>query len=377
MPIFTLVPALFAIFLGDSLLVFIYKNLGKDSISIELFIYTTAEGVFAWILGKLVDIWSRKGVLIIIHILTSICLFFLYLNENALENYYYLALIASVIFIPSPAARSYIIDQYRSNIFNYKYLQLTTTRLIGISWIFQYLPWVFFIFLSYLSKKTYIALMIVGLLLNLTFIFFLFKDKHRESTVNLDESELIQFSELKNILLAFLFGQSVFFIAFSKSAFILKNSELFTLIGIGTMLGTIFSLFYRKIPHLSVITNSYGIGFLISLTGILVLAFTPSYESISSFVIPQIVHIGTIGGFYLPFVYDVVISRGRSRHRGRMLAYLEITQLIASLIGISFVSFFDGDVILLFSITSLFFLISIFFQLIEENRNKKDKKKIV
>jgi MFS family permease len=365
-----LLPAFIAIFLGDWLLVFIYKNMGKESLSIQLFIYTLAEGIMAWILGKSADSWSRKGVLIIIHVLALSCLLFLYFYHHVADEYYYLVIIGSILFIPSPAARAYIIDHYQSNILIYKKLHLTTTRLIGISWLFQYLPWVFFILLAGLNKPQFILLISFGLMINLILVYFLFQGKFEEKHKHTSEPS-VKFRGISNILMAFLLAQSVFFLVFSKTEFIFTNGSLFSLIGIGCMIGTLLSLFYKKIPHLSIITNSYGICFVLSLTGVLALLFTSPNENIDLFVKLQIVHLGALGGFYLPFVFDVVIRKGKSTHRGIMLAYLEIIQLIASLIGIFIVSMFEKNNVLLFSIPPFFYLIALFFQFKEEHYLEK------
>lgn len=371
-----LMPALTAIFIGDLLLVFIFMSLGGESLSLELLIYTLIEGGFAWLLGKLSDKWNKKNVLLLIHSLALIFLLFLFYNHEHLSKYLFLAGLAGMIFVPSPAARSYIIDHYHANVLIYKSLYITETRLISISWLAQYLPWALVFVFNFFSKSQYVLFIIIMLILNVFMLLFFIKKENVKVKSDNNTSILIHFNKSKNILLAFLFAQTVFFVLFSKIEFIPQNNGLFFLVGIGAIIGTILGLFYQKTPHLSTITYTYGICFGLSLLGVLFLWVFDINSAIviDAFVKIQIIYLGGIGGFYLPFIYDIVIQRGGANHRGRMLACLEIVQLVASLFGILLTSILQNKLTFLFFLISILFVFSIILQIKEENELNKSRK---
>lgn len=180
---FELLPSLTSIFLGDLLLVFLFLNLAREKLSLEFFVYVLLEAASLFCLGKLSDKWSRKNVLITIHIMTLPLLGVLYfyiqqyqMTSLHLENHIYYLFAAGLIYSPGPPCRAILVDNYKSTIIRspnnnfYDILNLTETRIISISWIAQYLPWALAPVFALVSRSEWLLVLIVLMALNIPFL---------------------------------------------------------------------------------------------------------------------------------------------------------------------------------------------------------------
>lgn len=243
-------------------------------------------------------------------------------------------------------------------------MHLTEARLIGISWIAQYLPWVLFPILTLPSKDEYIVLLIVLVSLSTFFMFTVFSDPiDRKIEAHHAPFRKI-FIKSPFTLTALLFAQLAFWIPFESIEFMRHSKVLFFLVGFGATFGTVLSLWYRKTPHTSVVTFAYGWGFMLSVSTLIYL-FTTG-ESIPLGL--QMILISSLGGFYLPFVFDIVIRKTVAEQRGTMFACAEVVQSISSIFGMTIATFFGNMPLLLLSIISIFFIVAILLQLKEDKR---------
>lgn len=113
-----LTPALLPIFLGDLVLLFIFLTLGGHEdeessknlkiaiqsstgrISPILLIYSILEATSTWLIGKLSDVWARRKVLILVHVIALVPLSLYFFIDSI-----YLLLATSVLFSPGPQER--------------------------------------------------------------------------------------------------------------------------------------------------------------------------------------------------------------------------------------------------------------------------------
>lgn len=358
-------PSLFPITLGDLLSVFVVITLYHDpSISTSLqILHSTSEAVATFFIGKFSDIWSRRQVLILIHIFALFGLG-LYMYTDKLI----VLMGIGVIFSPGSPARASIIDNYKSIIVKfhennfYRTFKLTEARLLGISWIFQYLPWVLFPILFRISKTCYIYILGVLILISLIFIYFTFKDE-LDKKLKTEHQRFFRFYIKSPLTLAaLLFSQITFWIPFDSIDYLPNLDILFFLVGFGATFGTILSLLYKRTPHVSVIVNSYGFGFMLSAVTLFYLIFMGKQMPMGL----QLVLLSALGGFYLPFVFDILVNNVRVEHRGVMFAYAEVIQSIAAITALITVTFYKDSIIFLFSLTTFFFMLALVFQLKEE-----------
>ncbi|HEV3270215.1 MAG TPA: hypothetical protein VGZ69_06165 [Candidatus Rhabdochlamydia sp.] len=356
-----LFPSLLPIFLGELLLVHIFLILGKERLSIEFFAYIMLEATSLWFSGKLSDIWSRRKVLLLIHSSTLVTLILSYFFRNDLKRPFLLLLASGILFNPGPAARAILIDNFKSTIIKtsnnfYSKLHLTETRLIGISWIVQYLPWIFGPFFILLSEYQRLFLIIGLLLFSIPLLYYQLSDSLENSVLSKHRSFIKNFNKAPLILSGLLFAQLVFFTTFDKVDFLKNSSNLFSLIGIGALLGTIFSLFFRKTPHLSVVTYSYAFGMMLSFTNFLYYYF-PTNEFLDTGL--SLIHLAAVGGFYLPFVFDIIISKSNAQHRGTLFACAEVVQSLAAVLGVIAMTLIGDNPIFLFATTTILFIIAL------------------
>lgn len=357
-----LFPSLLPIFLGELLVAHIFLILGKERLSIEFFAYVILEAISLWFSGKLSDVWSRRKVLLLIHCSTLVTLILSYFLRNNLKRPVLLLLASGILFNPGPAARAILIDNFKSTIIKtansfYSKLSLTETRLIGVSWIVQYLPWIFAPIFVLLSKYQRLFLIIGLLLFSIPLLYYQLSDLLENSVLSKHRSFMKSFNKSPFILSGFLFAQLVFFTTFDKIDFLKNSSSLFSLIGIGALLGTVFSLFFRKTPHLSVVTYSYAFGMMLSFTNFLYYYFSTN-EFINTGL--SLIHLAAVGGFYLPFVFDIIISKSNAQNRGTLFACVEVVQSLAAVLGVIAMTLIGDNPVFLFATTTILFTIALF-----------------
>lgn len=357
-----LFPALLPIFLGDLLVAHILLILGREQLSMDFFVYTLFNATSLWFLGKLSDIWSRKKILLLIHFAAVVPLILFCFLKNDLKRPLLFILITGIIFSPGPAARAILIDNFKSTIIKttnnfYSKLHLTETRLIGISWMVQYLPWIFAPIFILLSEYQRLLLIIALMLLSIPLLLYQLSDALEKSVLSHHRSFIKIFNKAPFILSGLLFVQVVFFTTLDKVDFLKNSPNLFSLIGIGALLGTIFSLFFRKPSHLSIVMYSYAFGMMLSFTNFLYYSFFSSERVYTGL---SLIHLAAVGGFYLPFVYDIIISKSNAQHRGTLFACAEVVQSLAAVLGAIVMTLVGSDPILLFAMTTLLFTIALF-----------------
>jgi len=351
--------SIFPIFIGDLLLVFIFMHLGKESLSVLFFAYAFLEAASTYLIGKISDIWSRKNILILVHCLAVIPLCFLYYYKDNIKDHIYYLLVAGLLFSPAPAARALLIDNFKSTIARfpknnlYKSLYLTETRLIGISWLVQYFPWILSPILAVFNKGYYLLTIIFLMAMLVPLMYYCLSEMLENKKHSPQEKLSKSFSRSPYTLAALLLAQIVFWGIFDKIDFLQNSADLFFLVGIGAFLGTFLSLFYPKTPHLSAVNISYGFGVMLSITCLIYYSF---YANANIPLGLQLIQIAAVGGFYLPFVYDMVVTEGGAGRRGTMFACAEVVQSIASVIGMVMMTLIGDRSILLFSLTTFLFL---------------------
>jgi hypothetical protein len=239
-------------------------------------------------------------------------------------------------------------------------------KLIGLSFIAVFLPWCFFNKLIKMDPDFVLLVTIIFLAINLLFTIFVFQDRRDLSNSYQKKPFFIRKNRKKVLLttLALLSGQIVFFLSdsyFEESA---QNAPFFTALGIGVLLGSIISVFYRNIPHISLLTVCYGIGLIFSLLSVLTASILSSPDGSLA---TQIMLFSILGGFYLPFVFDVILSSVSSNYRGVACGILEVIISISALLGLGMVILFNPNEREILFLMTLLFLMSTILQKRSEN----------
>jgi len=119
------------------------------------------------------------------------------------------------------------------------------------------------------------------------------------------------------------------------------------------LIGVLVGIFYRKIPHLSLLTFCFGIGVLLSVVPLITNYLVPDLNIDLPY---QLMLFSNLGGFYLPFVFDVVLSATSANYRGTACGIIDLIIALASIIGVSIVVFFNPGETLILLMTIILFI---------------------
>ena len=206
--------------------------------------------------------------------------------------------------------------------------------------------------------------MISVLLLNLVISYFFFEDRRDKAKAHtkVHEQKIIHKNNSKKILyslLALFPGQLVFFISDTCFEGFTSNAGLFSALGCGSLIGVIIGMFYRKLPHLSLLTFCFGIGVLLSGVPLITKFFSPNLLIDIPY---QLMLFSSLGGFYLPFFFDVILSSTSADFRGTACGFIDLVIALASIIGVLIVIVFNPGEVLVLGMTVVLFIIAMTLQ---------------
>ncbi len=345
---FHLIPAFVVVALFEIVSIEVYLHAPISSSKIMFFVWRSAQAIGSFLAGYISDKLNRKTVLIISQVLGVVLLPFLFYTQFSLFSFF----LIGFFFTPSPIARAALVDSF---------VKESKAKLIAITYIAQFIPWCFYLVIKKIDSVKMIVGVVAFLVCNSICTFFLFKGKKNlnEEEGHLFAREMIYKGDSRKLLStlgALVAGQIVFFVSDTFFENLSHNEGLFSALGIGSLIGVIIGICYRTIPHLSLLTFCFGIGVLLSLV-----PFVTSYFSSELPVdMPyQLMLLSNLGGFYLPFVFDVVLSAVSRQYRGTMCGMIDLAIGLSSVIGVSVVTFFSPNettvllmVIILFSIAA-------------------------
>ncbi len=344
-------PALLMISLFELVSIQIYNLPSSGEFFIIWIVSLALSGLY---LGYLSDRFSRKTCLLFT--LTSGFVLILWINLYGVSPL--LILLLGMTFNPTPIARASIIDNFPHQ---------SKVQLIAFTFIAQFLPWCLFSYLSQMQHTVFLKIMLPSMLINAVFFVF-FCDVRDYKAHTLKIRQLIHQGNRSKVyltLFALFVGQIVFFLSDSYLEFQESHKILYSLLGIGSLVGTLLSLLYRKTPHLSVLTLAYGMGILFSIVS-LFSAIVYNVDNLNfSF---QTMLVANLGGFYLPFVYDAILSSTSPAFRGTLCGFIELLISMASVFALLFFRIISDSIIFLFTFISLLFIISLFSQRFAEKK---------
>ncbi len=344
-------PALLMIVLFELVSIQIYSLPNSEDYFIIWILSLAVSGLY---LGFLSDRFNRKACLL--STLASGFLFIIIINHFGVSDL--LILLLGLTFNPTPIARASIVDNFPHK---------SKVQLIVITFIAQFLPWCFFSYLSGMQHIVFIKIVLPFLLIT-AILFIFFHDIRDKKFHFLDFRKIIHpgyRSKVYLTLCALFAGQIVFFLSDSFLEMQSSNLRLYSLLGVGSLVGTSLGLLYRKTPHLSVLTLAYGMGILFSIVPLFsALSFNIDNLDFSY----QTMLVANLGGFYLPFVYDAVLSSTSPSFRGTLCGVIELLISATSVISILLYKITINSNVYLFTFITLFFIIAMFLQRIAEKK---------
>jgi MFS family permease len=351
-----LLPALISIAIFQVIAIEIYFFNPLSFSKINFTIWGASQAVGGYLIGFISDKLNRKNILILTQICGMLLLFpMLFFGVKQ----WWMLLFLGLTFSPTAVARAALIDNFPNE---------SKIKIIGITFIALFIPWLFFTKISEIESFKIIILSLIVIFLNLLLTAFVFEDK-RDLKSNHNNRVIIK---KKNRMrgfytaLALLPGQVVFFVSDSFFEEYAKNASFFTALGVGVLIGAVVSIFYRKTPHISILTVCYGIGFIFCLLSV-ISVWIISVPNINLSI--EVMLFSTLGGFYLPFVYDVILSSTSVDYRGTICGLIEGITSLSAFIGLATILLFKPNKVSILMLMTFFFFLATIIQKKAEKAN--------
>ncbi len=321
----------------------------------------------AFIFGFISDHNYRRKMLILSQILGVLGGAFLWIFKFEAWVIFFIGL----TFNPLSVARAAMLDNYP---------KISALKVIAVTYIAKNIAWVLINLYSEVSFENVISYLLPVLLCNAILMYFFQKDKFEEkaTTGELKNANLIKKNRSPIILTltALSLSETTFYILWiylesGTGQLILNTHEKWlSIIAFGTLLGTSFSMFYKKIPHFSIITILYSVGAgMIFITILCVSQFKLSYEDN---LMSAMSHYCVIGGIYLPFVTDAFIELSGAKRKATGSAFSEMGDTIALFLASIFAIFLGINAFnTLISIMLLYILATVLQRYAERHEDKK------
>lgn len=346
-----LIPAVLAVALLEIIAIEVYLNASLGEMSVKFFAWKFAQGVGGCFFGYFSDKFCRKKTLIFTQLFGVLLLPWLLWSFFSIAPLF----IIGLLFSPSPVARAALIDNF---------LIESKVKLIGLTYIAQFIPWCFYQKIKHFTSYEVIIAALIALIINTTIVCLFFEDRRDKTSKK--EKVVLQniFPQKKrkivfHTLCAVLTAQLVFFVSDTFFETLTSHPSLFSALGVGSIIGVVIGIFYRKTPHLSTLTFCFGIGILLSSVPLIT---NYLFSGLKIYLPYQVMLFSSLGGFYLPFVFDVVLSASSASHRGAICGIIDIVITLASVIGASIVILFRPTEELILLMTSILFFVSTFIQ---------------
>ena len=315
-------------------------------------LWMACQAVGGVVLGYISDRKCRRKVLLFVQAVTLLIFVAFTFKSDSIV----LLTAMALLYNPISPSRAAIVDNFT----NY-----SRVKLIALTVVAEFAPWIFYDQFIKFNDIAFSSFIIILMSVNFILIWFLFDDK-RDLIKNPHQS--MQFHDMIKIkhkmrfyltVLAFFPAQLVFYFTDTLLEKSPQNFKLFSALGLGSVIGTVLANVYRKIPHISLLTITYGLAFLLSSTPLLSLYL---YKVHTIDPLHQILIIGCLGGFYIPFVYDVALGAVNPNFRGTSCGIIEGIYSICSIVSLLFIDVFSFGVLFVLTIIPILFLVSMVVQ---------------
>ncbi len=273
-------------------------------------------------------------------------------------------ILIAMTFNPLPIARAALLDNFP---------QFSTLKLVAVTFLAQNLPWVFFKQLSYFSMDSLVLITLFLIASNLVLTSVLFEDRrdliHPKAQINNSWEFVRNDGRLLYTLLAFTLSEMTFYIIWVYIEYSKGNAVWLDLTTFATLVGILIVMLYTRLPHMSIITLLYSIGFALSLVALLTCGLSVFSCEVS--LLSAMSHYSVMGGIYFPFVTDAVIKMFGPNNKAVGSAMVEFGDTIAIFIAPFFnLIFKPSPTEILWILLALYLLATGFQKMAERSRVK-------
>lgn len=321
------IPSILAIFSAELMTVslFLYGPIKENKF--YLLIWITAQFISGFFFAYLSDKRYRKKALIICQVIgvsSGIIL--------ALFGMDIITMCIIGLFNPLPIARGVLLDNFPKH---------SSLRIIAITYAAQYLTWAFFKNLGSVDYRVIVFTSLIILLINIFLTAFFLTDNYDTEKLEAGKKhlgfvELMKFifknRALALILVAFTFAESGFYLLLDYFEYLPVAKNYLSIASWSTLIGIGFAIFWRSIPHRSIISILYLLGAGVNMIVLYKDFFIGALPYISNLVSGMDFYT-LIGGFYLPMVVDMLIRILGKEHRAVGASMAEFGDTFATFIG--------------------------------------------
>jgi MFS family permease len=321
----------------------------------------------AFIFGFISDHYHRRKMLILSQLLGVLGGVFLWIFKFETWVIFFIGL----TFNPLSVARAAMLDNYP---------KISALKVIAVTYIAKNIAWVLMSLYSDISFERALYYLLPVLLGNAILMYFVQKDKfdNKAAIEELSNASLIKQNKIPIFLTlaALSIAETTFYILWiylesgTAQPVLNVHEKWLSITALGTLLGTSFSMFYRKIPHFSIITILYSAG-----AGIMFVAILCTKQLQLSYddnLMSAMSHYCVIGGIYLPFVTDAFIELSGAKRKATGSAFSEMGDAIALFLASIFAIFVGIDAFsMLINIMGLYIFATILQRCAERNEDKK------
>lgn len=263
---------------------------------------------------------------------------------------YWALLIMALTFNPLPVARAALLDNFP---------QYSSLKIVSVTFIAQYITWVFYKQISAIEFDTVIIFLIFLILTNIFLTYYFFTDrrdiihcdtKYKFSMIVKKMNKRFFFTIIAFMLAELTMYMIWFFIEYSG-----KGVSWIGFTNFGILIGICGTLLYSRLPHMSIITLMYTIGFGISLVATAICKFgvlncqTDWFGAMSYYSV--------VSGMYIPFVMEAVINMFGKNNRAIGSALVDLAKTLSMVISSSVMAFLSPTPTkILFAIIFLFLI---------------------
>lgn len=347
---FSLIPILFSIaifvFVVDQVYIWTNEDIGLINA------FSAAMAIGSILMGLLSDAFSRRVMILLVHGLSAIFLAIYYFNPT---SYLYIFLLG-IVYSPLAIARATLID----NISSYSKI-----KLISLSFLVQFIPeTLYFLYLKipkYDSFLYAISAIFLSFVLGLIFFFDRRDERIRKENVFSKIAEFVPSIKPKALFtfIAFIPTQIAYFVSDNLLEVYSLSPLYYSILSFGSVVGACVSILYKKTPHIATLTITYGLCFVISCLPVVAI-YLYNYPKLD---IPfMFIVLGSLLGFYVPFVYDIILHAVEKNFRGTACGLLDFVYSGSSLITLIMFKALLHNIELSLILVAIAFILAVGFQ---------------
>lgn len=348
--LYTIIPIFFSIGVYVTITAAMYALLGNTLFYTNL--YDAVQSIGVIFLGYLSDRFCRRKTALCVEwgslvLLLIICIF---------PTSFWLIILSGLLYNPISIFKAALVDNFP---------RLSKVQLISLAFVFQIFPWCFYEKITRYSPTYLLHLAFALLLISalLTLIFFYDKRDRLSHSNDYFSLKTLVHTQGQNrftyTILAFIPAQIVYLLADNLLDNYSQNPTYYSILSAAGLVGVFLPLLYRKTPHVSVLTITYGICMTLASIPILSL-YIFSYPNIGLPI--QLILFSCLSSFSLPFVYDIVLNAMNAQYRGLACGILESLYSFTSIINLAFVHFFTINLFITFFLIILLYTSSTLLQ---------------